>query len=69
MADMNRESHFGTIEPYGIAIRQAKASGDTTRMRQVAEDARKWLSDNPGHAKQGEVHAALRELNEAMGGS
>lgn len=59
----------GPIRPYGPPIRDAIASGDTTRMRQVGESARKWLQDNPGDANQGEVHAALRELDEALGRS
>jgi len=61
------DSNFGTVKPYGVAIREAVASGDTARMRQVQEQARKWLSDNPGDASQGEVHAALRELDGALG--
>jgi hypothetical protein len=64
MAD---RSAFGPVPPYGAPIRQALASGDTTRMREVRENARKWLDQNPGHQKQGEVHAALRELEERLG--
>lgn len=58
---MAAEHNFGPIPPYGVAIREAMASGDATRQRTVVEAARKWLQDNPGHEKQGEVHAALRE--------
>lgn len=58
---------FGSVPPYGVPIREALASGDTTRMREVREDARRWLEQNPGHEKQGEVHAALRELEERLG--
>lgn len=61
------DSNFGPVKPYGVAIREAVASGDTARMRQVQEHARKWLSDHPGDAAQGEVHAALRELVSALG--
>ncbi len=63
----NRESHAGSNMPYGAAIREAQASGDTARIQQTTEHARRWLQDNPGHEKHGEVHAALRELDEARG--
>jgi len=63
------ESNIGPIRPYGPPIREAIASGDTTRMREAGENARRWLQQNPGHESQGEVHAALRELDEALGGS
>jgi Domain of unknown function (DUF1843) len=66
---MSDASHTGPILPYGAPIREAIASGDTTRMREIGESSRRWLSDNPGHEKQGEVHAALRELDEALGRS
>jgi hypothetical protein len=58
---MAAEHHFGPIPPYGVAIREAAASGDAGRRQAVVEAARRWLQDNPGHEKQGEVHAALRE--------
>lgn len=60
-------SGFGPIPPYGVPIREAIASGDETRIRQVEQAARQWLQDNPGHASQGEVHAALREIEEKRG--
>jgi hypothetical protein len=66
MADSS--ANFGSVPPYGAPIRQAIASGDTTQMRQVGDNARQWLKDNPGHERQGEVHAALRELGEKLGG-
>jgi hypothetical protein len=63
------DSNIGNIKPYGTPIREAIASGDTSRMRQQGESARRWLEQNPGHEHQGEVHAALRELEEALGTS
>lgn len=59
----------GDVKPYGTAIRDAVASGDTTRMRQVSESARRWLEQNPGHADQGEVHKHLRELDDSLRGT
>ena len=61
------ESNLGPTMPYGVAIREAQASGDSTRVQQTAEYARRWLQDNAGHEKFGEVQAALRELNESRG--
>lgn len=61
----NRESNLGPIMPYGLAIREARASGDTARIQQAAEHARGWLKEHPGHEKHGEVQAALRELEES----
>lgn len=66
MAD---QGFSGSVPPYGVAIRDAMAGGDTTQMRQMGERARQWLQRNPGHEKQGEVHAALRELDERLGGT
>ena len=63
------DSNFGPVKPYGVAIREAVASGDTARMRQVREQARQWLADNPGDDAQGEVHGALRDLDAALGTS
>jgi hypothetical protein len=60
-------SIFGSIPPYGVPIREALASGDSGRIRQVSDAARQWLKDNPGHELQGEVHAALREVDEHLG--
>ena len=62
----NRDSSMGPLPPYGTAIREAMSSGDTTRIRQAADHARRWLSENPGHARHGEVQAALRELDESQ---
>jgi hypothetical protein len=61
----NRESHTGPIMPYGVAIREAQSSGDAARIQQTADQARRWLSDNAGHEKHGEVQAALRELEQS----
>jgi hypothetical protein len=61
----NREPHTGPIMPYGVAIREAQASGDTARIQQTADHARRWLSENAGHEKHGEVQAALHELDES----
>lgn len=63
------DSNMGPIRPYGPPIYDAIASGDTARMRQQGENARKWLEQNPGHESQGEVHEALRKLDEALGRS
>ncbi len=63
------DSSMGPIRPYGPPIMEAIASGDTTRMRQQGENARRWLKENPGHENQGEVQAALRKLDEALGGA
>lgn len=62
-------SIFGSIPPYGAPIRQALASGDTARINQVRLAAQDWLKNNPGHERQGEVHAALRELDQGGRGS
>ncbi|HYW10984.1 MAG TPA: DUF1843 domain-containing protein [Longimicrobium sp.] len=61
------DSSMGPIRPYGPPIMEAIASGDTTRMRQQGENARQWLKVNPGHESHGEVQAALRKLDEALG--
>lgn len=66
---MSDSGNMGPIRPYGTPIREAIASGDKTRMRKQKEDARQWLDKNPGHESQGEVHAALRELDDALGGA
>ncbi|HEX6041144.1 DUF1843 domain-containing protein [Longimicrobium sp.] len=61
------DSVQGTVMPYGVAIREAVASGDNARIQQVSQQARQWLQDNPGHASFGEVQAALREVEESQG--
>lgn len=61
------ESHTGPIMPYGVAIREATASGDAARIRQMAEHARAWLTSNAGHESVAEVEAALRELESSRG--
>jgi hypothetical protein len=45
-----------SVPPYGVAVQQAVASGDVDRMRQVKEDAEKYL------AEAGDVPAALEAL-------
>lgn len=61
---MAAEHNFGPIPPYGVAIREAMAGGDDSRRSAVLQAARRWLQDNPGHEKHGEVQAALREAQE-----
>lgn len=63
---MAQESDFGPVPPYGPPIREAIASGDRPRMRQVAENARRWLRENPGHSEFGQAQKALRELDDAL---
>lgn len=65
---VDRSAATGPVPPYGPPIREAIASGDTTRMRQVRESARQWLKENPGHSDFGHAQKALRELDEALGG-
>lgn len=67
MAD-DREANVGNMMPYGPAIREAVASGDRARISAVAQQSLRWLAENPGHEKHGEVKAALRELDEKYGG-
>lgn len=49
------------IPPYGVAIHEAIASGDQSRMQQAAQDAEEWLK----HVD--EVRTALAELREHIG--
>ena len=63
------DSSMGPIRPYGPPIRDAIASGDTSRMRQQGENARRWLEQNPSDANADEVRSALRQLDEALGTS
>lgn len=63
----NRESNLGPTMPYGVAIREAQASGDAARIQQTTDHARRWLQDNAGHEKFGEVQAALRVLDASRG--
>jgi len=46
------------VPPYGVAIQEAIASGDTARMQQVAQQAE-------AHIK--EVNEALAKLREQLG--
>lgn len=66
MADSSA-SNVGNNMPYGVAIREAMASGEASRISAVGQQALRWLAANPGHEKQGEVQAALRELDEKFG--
>jgi hypothetical protein len=50
------------IPPYGVAIQDAIASGDTDKMRQVADDAEKYLQEF------GEIGDGLKKLRAAIGG-
>lgn len=47
----------GPVPPYGEAIRGAVARGDAQEMKDVAANARKWVSD---------VQAALKQLDTAV---
>ena len=47
----------GPVPPYGEAIRGAVARGDVQEMKNVAANARKWVSD---------VQSALKELDSAI---
>ena len=51
------QSKSGPLPPYGVAIRQAIARGDSQEMRKVAFSARRYLAD---------VQAALDALNKAI---
>ncbi|HEX6911102.1 MAG TPA: DUF1843 domain-containing protein [Longimicrobium sp.] len=64
----NLGANVGSNMPYGVAIREAMASGEASRISAVAQQALRWLAANPGHEKHGEVKAALRELDEKYGG-
>ena len=47
----------GFVPPYGEAIRGAMARGDVQEMRDVAANARKWITD---------AQAALTKLESAL---
>jgi hypothetical protein len=47
----------GPVAPYGDPIRKAVARGDVQEMKNVAANARKWVSD---------VQSALKELDSAI---
>ena len=47
---------------YGVAIQDAIASGDTDKMRQVADEAEKYLQEY------GEIGDGLKKLRAAIGG-
>jgi Domain of unknown function (DUF1843) len=61
------DSYFGPIPPYGVAIREAAASGDASRLTEATAQGRRWLSENAGHPSFGEVQAALREVESQQG--
>ena len=46
----------GAVPPYGEAIRGAMARGDALEMKDVAANARKWMTD---------VQSALKQLEGA----
>ena len=47
----------GAVPPYGDPIRGAIARGDAQEMKDVAANARKWVSD---------VQSALKDLDSAL---
>lgn len=47
----------GAVPPYGDPIRGAIARGDVQEMKDVAANARKWVSD---------VQSALKDLDSAL---
>ena len=51
-----------SLPPYGNAIQDALASGDHDKMRQVADDAEKYLQEY------GEIGDGLKKLRAAIGG-
>lgn len=51
------------IPPYGVAIQDAIASGDHDKMKQVADDAEKYLQEF------GEIGEGLKKLRAAIGGT
>jgi hypothetical protein len=51
-----------SVPPYGVAIHDALASGDIGKMRQVADDAEKYLQEF------GEIGDGLKKLRAAIGG-
>lgn len=57
---------IGPTYPYGVAIREAVATGDTVQMQAAADNAYRWLAENPGHAAADDVRAALGELDAAL---
>jgi hypothetical protein len=59
---------IGPTMPYGTAIRQAAATGDTVQMRQASDNAYQWLAANPGHPNAEDVRIALGELDAALNG-
>lgn len=60
---MSDAAYNSEAKPYGAAMRDAIASGDSSRLRQVSEQARTWLSSNGDHPEAGEVKRLLGELD------
>ena len=58
---------IGPTMPYGTAIRDATARGDTAQMQLQADNAYRWLAQNPGHPNTEDVRVALGELEAALG--
>jgi hypothetical protein len=56
----------GDIKPYGPPIREAIASGDTTRMQLQYDSATRWLAANSGDPAAEDVKIALVELESAL---
>ena len=56
----------GDMKPYGTPIREAIASGDTTRMQLQYDSATRWLAANPGDPAAEDVKIALVELESAL---
>lgn len=51
---------IGVIVLYGAAIREAASSNDLTKMKAVAEQAKKTIKEH------GDLHVALIDLQEAI---
>lgn len=52
-----RSVETGPVPPYGIAIREAMARGNTREMKNLAASSRKWLA---------EVQSALEQLESSL---
>lgn len=65
MSDQNRSepAYNSEAKPYGAAMRDAIASGDNARLRQVSEQARTWLSSNGSDPDAAEVQRLLGDLD------
>ena len=52
-----RSVESGQVPPYGIAIREAIARGNTSEMKKLAASSRKWLTD---------AQSALEQLESSL---